>query len=84
MSAKADLWIYLLVEDAEFFLHYDYWSDPMPPVIRLGQDISSQDVLIKKKKMVSKKSQFMKNCIPKGEESYIGILQIKHFNQFIS
>ena len=44
----------------------------MPPVIKLGKEVSNQDVLIKKKKMVSKKSKFMKKCIPKGEQSYTG------------
>ena len=53
-------------------MHYDYWPDPMPPVIRKGKEIESQDVLIKKTMMVSKKSQSMKSCTPNAKESYIG------------
>ena len=62
----------MLFEEHEFFMHYDYWTDPMPPVIRKGKDIESQDVLIKKTMIVSKKSQSMKNCTPNAKESYIG------------
>ena len=62
----------MLFEEHEFFMHYDYWPDPMPPVIRKGKDIESQDVLIKKTMIVSKKSQSMKNCTPNAKESCIG------------
>ena len=62
----------MLFEEYEFFMHYDFWPDPMPPVIRQGKELASQDVSITKKMMVSKKSQSMKSCTPIEKESYIG------------
>ena len=48
--------MYLIEPSYRFFLHYDYWPDPMPPVFRVGKHVGSLDVNIKKTERHRKKN----------------------------
>ena len=63
----ADIWIYLLEPGDEFFLHFDYWPDPMPSVFRIKDNIKSQDVAIKKQE-----THVNNACKPIKEGTYVG------------
>ena len=64
---NSDIWVYLIEPSYWFFLHYDYWPDPMPPIFRVGKNIKSFDVNIRKKERRRKK-----NCKEWSTKAYIG------------
>ena len=67
MKPKSELWIYLLGPEDEFYLSYDFWSDPMPELFKHDKDTIFQDVLIKKTNYKARKE-----CVSRNEVSYIG------------
>ena len=62
----SDVWVYLLEPPYKFFLHYDYWPDPMPPVFRMDKNEKSLDVNIRKKERHRRK-----NCKQWDAKAYI-------------
>ena len=45
---NSDLWVYVLRPEDVFFMHYDFWPNPMPFIFRHDRHTRTQDVLIKK------------------------------------
>ena len=67
LEPKSDLWIYLAKPEDEFYLPYDFWSDPMPVIFKYDKDTIFQDVRIRKSNGTARK-----NCAPRAKVSYIG------------
>ena len=51
----------------EFFLHFDYWPDPMPSVVKLKSNVKSRDISIRKAE-----TSINSDCMPIKEVTYIG------------
>ena len=65
--AESDLWIYVLEPGDEFFLHLDFWPEPMQPIFRIEKKTNTQDVAIRKTEI--RKDE---NCMPSTAGRYVG------------
>ena len=67
LKPNKDLWIYLLEQEDEFYLTYDFWSDPTPIIVKHDKETIFQDVLVTKSNYTASK-----NCTSRTDVSYIG------------
>ena len=65
--AESDLWIYVLEPGDEFFLHLDFWPEPMQPIFRVEKKTNYQDVAIHKTEIHKHE-----NCQPISDGRYVG------------
>ena len=73
IEKRSEFWIYLVEPGDEFFLHYDFWPDPMPPVFKHSVDALYLDVSIKKEQATFQSGKY---CRPKEQELYTGIITL--------
>ena len=71
IEKRSEFWIYLVEPGDEFFLHYDFWPDPIPSVFKHSVDALYLDISIKKQQETFQ-SQSGKYCRPKEQELYTG------------
>ena len=70
LKPNSELWIYLLGPEDDFYSPYDFWSDPMPVLLKHDKDTIYQDVLIQKTNYTTRKQ-----CVSRTEVSYLGTLR---------